>query len=344
MFGTYRTLLALLVMLLHYAYVPLIGEYAVFGFFALSGFLMTLIMQVSYGYSAKGIAAYAVNRFLRIYPIYWVAVIVSCVVLLSLDYWQTTGYNSSYYLPETAFQWLRNLALILDFHTSPSLIPPAWALTVELIYYVAIGLGLSRTRGSTITWFVASVLYTGYLLAGDGSWGQRYYSVGAASLPFSTGALIWHVRDELRQGMGFLLERAFTPHILFIGILGNWYLGRLLDTQTGLSFYINYLLCSLMIIALFWRKSLPLVSPKIDAWIGALSYPIYVIHLPLAYVLRYAFRKMGISIPGPEPFFFFISLPFVILAAWAIAATVEAATDSLRQRIKQRAELNRLAR
>ncbi len=44
MFGTYRTYLALLVVVQHIGGIPVIGGYAVFGFYILSGYLMTLIM------------------------------------------------------------------------------------------------------------------------------------------------------------------------------------------------------------------------------------------------------------------------------------------------------------
>ena len=51
MFGTYRTALAMMVVMLHYAKLAYIGNYAVFGFFALSGYLMTFIMHKNYGYT-----------------------------------------------------------------------------------------------------------------------------------------------------------------------------------------------------------------------------------------------------------------------------------------------------
>ena len=69
MFGTYRTLLALMVVFLHLGGVSVLGGYAVFGFYILSGYLMTYIMQKNYGYSRLGQARYAINRMLRIYPI-----------------------------------------------------------------------------------------------------------------------------------------------------------------------------------------------------------------------------------------------------------------------------------
>lgn len=45
MFGSFRTLLALGVVISHLGSAPYMGTYAVFGFYALSGYLMTLIMH-----------------------------------------------------------------------------------------------------------------------------------------------------------------------------------------------------------------------------------------------------------------------------------------------------------
>ena len=81
MFGTYRTFLALMVVAQHLGGLQAIGAYAVFGFYALSGYLMTLIMQKNYGYSPSGISKYALNRFLRIYPIYWVSIVTSVALI-----------------------------------------------------------------------------------------------------------------------------------------------------------------------------------------------------------------------------------------------------------------------
>ena len=61
MFGVYRFLLALNVVFYHVLDVPGIGPLAVYSFFVLSGFLMTMIMQQTYGYSVTGIKKYAIN-------------------------------------------------------------------------------------------------------------------------------------------------------------------------------------------------------------------------------------------------------------------------------------------
>lgn len=81
MFGLYRTFLALWVVAAHLLVVQ-IGSYAVQAFFALSGYLMTYIMTKNYGYSVKGLRAFAMNRFLRLYPVYWALLLITTVAIM----------------------------------------------------------------------------------------------------------------------------------------------------------------------------------------------------------------------------------------------------------------------
>ena len=62
MFGIFRTLLALAVVVDHLGGVHGMGTYAVFGFYVLSGYLMTMVLHRTYGYSISGFSRYALNR------------------------------------------------------------------------------------------------------------------------------------------------------------------------------------------------------------------------------------------------------------------------------------------
>ena len=50
-------------------------------FFVLSGFLMTLVLTTKYGFDRTGLKAYAFNRFMRIFPLYWLAAIMGLLTL-----------------------------------------------------------------------------------------------------------------------------------------------------------------------------------------------------------------------------------------------------------------------
>jgi peptidoglycan/LPS O-acetylase OafA/YrhL len=335
MFGVYRTILALFVVLDHFGGVPFIGAYAVFGFFALSGYLMTYIMQRNYGYTLRGIAGYGLNRFLRIYPMYWIACLVAIIVLASLSPAATTGINEHFAMPRAPDEWLRNLGIVLKISTTPVLIYPAWALTVELFYYSCIGLGLSRFKTSTMLWFFVSVAYTLYIVITDAPWGQRYYSVGAASLPFATGAMIYHWRDSLAEYCNFLVTKKWVPPVLLGFIAGNWALNTYIGTQDLWGLYINWFLCSAMIVALCSRTQLPFISRQFDSWVGNLSYPVYLLHFPLGFALLYLYREWGLNVPGPGAALFLYSVVPVLLLAWLMSVVVELPIERIRRLVKQ---------
>jgi len=333
MFGTYRTLLALMVVGQHIGGLPLIGSYAVFGFYALSGYLMTFIMQNNYGYSHRGIGRYALNRFLRIYPIYWVSIAISASLVLGFGHSVTAAYHQDIYLPADLPGLLRNLLLFFPLMESPRLTPPAWALTVELCFYILIGLGLSRTRRLTVAWFLISILYHLFAVV---SGRDTYFTVFAASLPFSTGALICHFRTEIAgrlDAVGATTGR-WLPVVGVGLVLGNWLLGAAVAALETIAFYANYLLCAVLVAVLASRRSLPLVSPAIDRWLGDLSYPIYLLHYQVALVVMLAANALGLHQGRPSLALLAFAAPFVVAAAWLLSASIEGPIERVRRRVK----------
>lgn len=109
--GTFRFFLAFLVAISHLWKNMLHGPaaYAVWGFFVLSGFLMTLVLTKKYGTTPSGIKHYAFNRFLRIYPSYMLVCIIGIMVLLALRGSETTVLNPQFYFPKTYADYLHNL-------------------------------------------------------------------------------------------------------------------------------------------------------------------------------------------------------------------------------------------
>jgi len=337
MFGTYRTLLALMVVALHLGDLSM-GGYAVFGFYVLSGYLMTLIMQTNYGYSAHGFFKYAVNRFLRIYPIYWISVIFSVILIWYFGERFVRSYNAAIYLPTNISDWARNLFLYLSAIKQPRLTPPAWALTVELFYYLVIGIGASRNKLLTLIWFAGSVTYHIVTIILGFGWGERYYTISAASLPFSTGSLIFHYRPQLAEFVNRLKGSLYDylPYIFFASILGNWLIGDLLGQTRGAFFYSNYILCSIMVILLCERKTLPFISKRFDGWMGDFSYPIYLFHFQIGILVIPLLGLAGIYVERPNLLLMVVSIPFIFAFSWVVTWSLERPIELLRTKVKKR--------
>jgi peptidoglycan/LPS O-acetylase OafA/YrhL len=216
---------------------------------------------------------------------------------------------------------------------SPRLTPPAWALTVELCFYLLIGLGISRTRRLVWIWFALSAAYHGMALFFD--W-DFYFTVFAASLPFATGALIFHYRSDLNAFVAKTTGAGsrWLPVVVFTLILVNWGAGSLLPGPERLWFYFNYLICSSMVAILSDRKSLPVVSPRVDSWFGDLSYPIYLLHCQVGLVVMLTLSAVGLDLAHPSLALMAISVPFILAASWLVSVSIEVPIERMRSRVK----------
>ncbi|MCP5271936.1 MAG: acyltransferase [Burkholderiaceae bacterium] len=289
---------------------------------------MTAILHKDYGYGPGGFARYLVNRGLRILPMYWLAVLVSLLLLALLGEQASRAYHSEMGLVVSAVDLVRNLVLVLDIGTPTRWVPPAWALTVELFFYLLMGLGLSRWRGLTLAWLVASLAYTVYLVVGDASFSYRYFTLAAASLPFSAGAAVYHLRVwwHGRNGQpsaGWLRWPVLT---LFVANVGLASAGTV--HVFGTQFYLNVLLAAGVTWLLAdWR------APRlrsIDSAVGTLSYPVYLLH----YQAGLCLVLLGYGPQRGEWQFLVPGLGLTLLMSWAMAAAVEPLFTAIRDRIR----------
>jgi len=345
MFGTYRTILALAVIAHHLLSIPAIGQYAVHGFFILSGYLMTLIMHKSYGYSARGILSFGFNRFLRLYPSYWIVLILSAAIILWVGEENARSYHSGIYLPSTAEEWLQNLSLIyanwFPMQAFPRLSPPTWALTLELLFYLLIALGVSKSKPITVAWFAASVVFTVGTHFSENGYDYRYLFVGAASLPFSIGALIFHYREiilpKLRRFADtrslVILLILFTFNSIAAG--GFKLLGFPLFLQS-LCFYANLVLNVAVISILAGRPKLP-ISEALDKWIGDFSYPLYLFHWQAGMFVSFLFFQEPQRGPNLNGLLCFVgALILCAVVSYLIIRFVDRPVEMLRSSVRNR--------
>jgi peptidoglycan/LPS O-acetylase OafA/YrhL len=335
MFGSYRYLLAHMVVIAHLwkSLAFWTGTYAVFSFYLLSGFLMCMVLNTSYGYTVSGIRRFLVNRALRIYPPYLIVLAVTATLLLNVENF-ASPFNVFVRFPVTEIGWIHNLFIfgINGPLTEPRMVPQSWSLDVELCFYVAMALLLTRSKRITTLWLIASVGYTVFMVASGVGLADRYTPLQAASLPFSLGAALFFYRDlvptlgkrHIAVAVALFVLNAATAEMVWG------------DPWTSAPFYVSLFL-SLAVIATLMRldrKKMPDWFVKLDDRLGDLSYPIFLCHWAVTgMVVHFMFD-------GTQPLgatLFLSSIAFVNLLALAINLAIDGTVNELRTRIRQAA-------
>jgi len=351
-FGVIRTIWALFVMVSHLCYPNLIGNYAVYGFYVLSGYLMTLIMHKTYGFHTQGRINFAINRALRLYPIYWVTAIFSLVLIHLIGPEVVRTFNPDMFTPQTLKSVFENALFIFPSWLSntvrPRLVPQAWSLTVELFFYVVICIGVSKTLFRTMVWFVLSLCYVGLTYYVHTPVEYRYYPIAAASLPFSVGGLLYffsihaeirslYVRTRLSTNM--LLAAMITNLVFWIlmfqGSLVNMNIVTRVWRYGQAGFYLNLLLCSGLIFSIIMGGKVAGVGRQVDKFIGELSYPIYLLQWDVG--LFVSFLLFGVPLRGTSPQAFLsliISFIVIIFISIALVYLLDRPIQTVRNKVR----------
>lgn len=323
MFGFFRFFLAFVVFYQHisgnHGY-P--AHYSVWGFYTLSGFLMALVLSTKYN-GVTGLKAFFTNRFLRIYPTYWIVALFSLAVLLAtIGLSNVNQFHPSMLVPQDIYSVVKNIVIFgLESGRNIRLVAPSWALSIELVYYIGIALVLVKSRKITWTYLIITITYLVYR---SNLGFENYVNYLICGFPFACGVLIGHYRDKFKLSYINRYGYVLVPSIIISYLIFFKFIGYIDINPYGYGFIIHQIVISFMIMVLFTisidKKSFAF---KFDKVLGSLSYPIYLVHWPIAYLLNY--------LTGIEKgmMLFMLVIPFVILVSYGINI-IEKQIDKLR--------------
>lgn len=201
------------------------SEVAVRGFFVVSGILVFMSYE-----NSRSLLSYANKRLRRIYPAYFVAVMLGAIILATLSTVSPVQYFS--------FDWvqyvLANLVFLNFIHpTLPGVFPDnlfrevngaLWTLKIEVMFYAVIPLIVIACRRFgrlriLATIYVASAIYTSILTGLAESTGVQLYLILARQLPgqltyFIAGALIYYYMDTFEKHLRKFLVPAVCVLII----------------------------------------------------------------------------------------------------------------------------------
>jgi peptidoglycan/LPS O-acetylase OafA/YrhL len=224
----------------------------------------------------------------------------------------------------------------------PRLSPATWALTIELLFYLLIAIGLSKTKWLALFWLSMSVMYMAATHMLNLSHEYRQSIILAGSLPFALGASLYHFREPLCS-MLHEIARPLPIAILFSLFLMNSLFGAVTKNLSShelgfyLSFYLNYLINALLVTSLI-RGCPPMVRRKTDQTIGDFSYPIYLMHWQVGFfssMVIWGEPIRGLNTKGLVSCALTVMICFIV--SWLVIKYIDSPIQRLRAGIKYKA-------
>jgi peptidoglycan/LPS O-acetylase OafA/YrhL len=313
--GTWRFFLAFLVAISHLWAGMIDGPaaYAVWGFFVLSGYLMTLVLTTKYAASADGLRRFACNRLLRIYPSFVAAGAFGVATILALGRIgiDLTVLNPQFMLPQGAGEWWSNLGMIPFMPQRGLPVPVAGALFVEVWAYALMPLFASSRSAAILGLAVAlgANLQFGF---GMPSFDARYCGFATGLMPFAVGSVMCHYRASLRRFAAPALSvLTWCAHatVWLADVYWPWTYGL----------WVSVPLSAWVVLSLAEAR-----PGRLDTLAGDLSYPVYLLHTTVAawFLPMFGFGRSGQ--------FFALAFGATLLASWGMLVLIDHPMQRLR--------------
>ncbi|MDR1896542.1 MAG: acyltransferase [Prevotellaceae bacterium] len=265
------------------------GHYGVSLFFTISGFVIFLSIE-----KVGNVKEFLFRRFMRLYPVYWVCLLLSFFVIL-------IG-KSNLSIP-TAKELICNFTMFQGLLYVRNVDGSYWSLLPELMFYIMI-----------------SVLFKLKLL-------PKYSLIGYVWLFLMFVSLlkpsIIDILLNLKFGMYFLTGMCFYKIMSKRGGIENHIIificlvAVLIVKQNTERFIASALIFT--VFYLFVYGYLTLLNKKILLFFGAISYPLYLLHQSIGFVIINYLKNKNIS----DILAIGIAFCSCICIAWIITVTIE---------------------
>mgnify|MGYP001378183259 CR=1 FL=1 len=247
-------------------------------FFVISGFVIAgnIITQINF-------KDFILRRLKRLLPIYYITLFMSfcleCLLLLVPRLSQREAFTEV-----TSWSALSSELFLLHafpFVQNSSFNPPSWSISTEVFLYIIIGLGFFYVRSSFIilTSALLAFFYGNFMIYSE-YWNNAHELALYRGLAgFSAGYLVYQI-THLETGFkiipyAYFVDFWFVILVAFIYVDGTQNIFDKSLVFPSLMFGVFLLLLTTSSSRSFSHM---ILTHKITVWLGAISYPLYLLH------------------------------------------------------------------
>jgi peptidoglycan/LPS O-acetylase OafA/YrhL len=293
-----RFIAAISVVLFHFCYrgyhadnlspveFPALGEVFKYGylgvelFFIISGYVVLMSAQ------GKTLSQFFVSRAMRLYPAFWVACTFTFIVMRLLGpAYHAPGWSPMLDAPLRGY--LFNMTMLHEFFGVNDLDGVYWTLTVEIIYYFLIALLISfkwmKHLVSVLTVWLAYCALAGPVTSGS----PFAFLLFPFAAPFFIAGMVFYLLQTNQAARWKLYSLLTASYVLALRAARQGLHDTMHTFQQPFSLAIVLLLVTAFfaLFLLIIHRRLHVGQAKWLAWAGALTYPVYLLHHNVGYVV-----------------------------------------------------------
>ena len=288
-------------------------------FFALSGFVIAHAYESKLLDQSMSFRGFSTTRIIRLYPMFLISLALVLPIHL-FKVWTNTSLLGMHSAGILLTALLTAFFIPSNFGSTNSLFAlngPYWSLLFELIVNFLYGFFAKHMSARTLT---AILVSSGLILTACGI-GHHDLNVGYEFDLISIAAGL--SRAVFGFTFGIVLYRKFqsapsiNTHPLLAWFFAILAISALLAPSFGNLDYIYDLLTIMLLfpVAIFigakYRERLTWEAKTLDE-LGALSYPIYVLHMPMIMGIGFIVKKFGTYLPTPVPALLLVTGTFLV--------------------------------
>lgn len=327
------------------------GSIAVKAFYIISGFYMSLVLNEKYLNKTGSYKLFITNRFLRIYPVYWVVLLLTviCSLIFFHVHPEDKGNLVNLYLTHiqdgtikwwaVAFLIVVNVSIIGQdavmfmglgatgsffftpnfWQTEPRLysflaVSQAWTISLELMFYIIAPFLVRRSVKVIFPIIILSFLTRMYFYRqgfSNDPWSYRFFPFEIGF--FLIGNVCYRVYQKIKL-VNINFEKLYFPFVISILLVTYFYNHVPLNILIKEYLYYSFI-CAMVPLLLLASK-----NKKWDTYIGELSYLLYISHIFILLLINQLhipyFNQLGIAT-------LILSVAFSILSNELLAKKIE---------------------